>query len=48
MLTIPPRNLKVYSLTVSHNDLVGLAIRFFMLPFAILALGMTVSIIRRN
>ena len=48
MLTIPPRNLKVYSLTVSHNDLVGLAIRFFMLPFAILALGMIVSIIRRN
>ncbi len=47
-LNIPPRTMKIYSITVSHNQLVGLAVRFFILPFSILALGMVVSFIRRN
>ncbi len=48
MLNIAPRQMKVYSLTLSHNDLIGLCVRFLALPFAILGLGVVVSIIRRN
>ncbi len=47
-LNIPPRTMKIYSMTVSHNELVGLAVRFLILPFSILILGMIVSFIRRN
>ena len=48
MLNIPPRKMKTYSLTVSSNQYLGLALRLFALPCAILALGMTVSFVRRN
>lgn len=48
MLNIPPRNLKTYSLTVSQNELMGLGWRFFILPLAVLLLGVTVSFVRRN
>ena len=47
-LSIPPRIMKIYSMTVSHNELIGLAVRFLILPFAILVLGMAVSFIRRS
>ncbi len=47
-LTIPPRNMDVYSITISYSELVGLAIRFAILPCFILALGIIVSFIRRN
>ena len=48
MLPIPPRDIKMYSLTISHNEFIELALRFLILPFIILAVGITVSFVRRN
>ena len=48
MLNIPPRSLKTYSLTVSQNELLGMGWRFFLLSFALLLFGATVSFVRRN
>ena len=48
MLNIPPRKLKMFSMTVSNNELLGLALRLAMLPLFVLLLGLTVSFIRRN
>ena len=47
-LKIPPRVMKIYSITISNDELLGLALRFFILPLGILLFGMIVSIIRRN
>ncbi len=47
-LKIPPRVMKTYTMTLSNDELLGLAVRFFVLPIGILLFGMVVSIIRRN
>lgn len=48
MLNIPPRKMKMFSMTVSNNELLGLGLRLLILPTSILLLGLVVSFVRRN
>lgn len=48
MLNIPPRQLETFSITLSLNEIIGLAWRFMILPAAILLMSLFVWLARRN
>ena len=48
MLNIPARQLESYSLTLSLNEITGLAWRFMILPAAVLLICLFVWLARRN
>ena len=48
MLNIPSRQISLYTITLSHNQIMALALRYMSLPAAILLLALIVSFARRR
>ena len=48
MLNIPSRQISLYTITLSHNQIMSLALRYMSLPAVVLLLALIVSFARRR